>query len=116
MRLKSDLYAKEQDDTIDKIIQIIGITTENNTITLYEIDNNEIIKQQLIELIPEIRTWFSFGHINPISNPDSYKRPYLTIIKQITKKKWAIHYQDFRIYQEDGAIIRTQQYTFTKRT
>jgi len=55
MRLKTELYAKEQDDTIDKIIQIIGITTENNTITLYEIDNNEIIKQQLMELIPEIR-------------------------------------------------------------
>ena len=31
MRLKSELYAKEQDDTIDKIIQIIGITEENNT-------------------------------------------------------------------------------------
>ena len=28
MRLKTELYAKEQDDTIDKIIQIIGITTE----------------------------------------------------------------------------------------
>jgi len=116
MRLKSELYSKEQDDTIDKIIQIIGITEENNTITLHEIDNNEIMKQQLMDLIPEIRTWFSFGRINPISNPDSFKRPYLTIIKQITKKKWVIHYQDFRIYQEDGAIIRTQQYTFSKRT
>jgi hypothetical protein len=30
MRLKTELYAKEQDDTIDKIIQIIGITTEKN--------------------------------------------------------------------------------------
>lgn len=47
MRLKIELYVKEQDDTIDKIIQIIGITTENNTITLYEIDNNEVIKQFL---------------------------------------------------------------------
>jgi hypothetical protein len=115
MRLKSELYAKEQDNTIDKIIQIIGITEENNTITLHEIDNNEIMKQQLMDLIPEIRTWFSFAHINPISNPDNYKRPYLTIIKQITKKKWIIDYHDFRIYQED-VIIRTQQYTFTKRT
>jgi hypothetical protein len=115
MRFKSELYTKEQDDTIDKIIQIIGITEENNTITLHEIDNNEIMKQQLMDLIPEIRTWFSFAHINPISNPDNYKRPHLTIIKQITKKKWVIHYQDFRIYK-DGDIIRTQQYTFTKRT
>jgi len=41
MRIKSELYSKEQDNTIDKIIQIIGITEENNTITLHEIDNNE---------------------------------------------------------------------------
>jgi len=116
MRLKTELYAKEQDDTIDKIIQIIGITEENNTITLHEIDNNESLKQQLMDLIPEIRKWFSFSHIKPISNPDNFNRPYLCIVKQITKKKWNIHYQDFRIYQEDGAIIRTQQYTFTKRT
>ena len=56
MRLKSELYAKEQDDTIDKIIQIIGITEENNIIMLHEIDNNETMKQQLMDLIPEIRT------------------------------------------------------------
>ena len=114
MRLKSELYAKEQDAVINKIIQIIGITDENNTITLYEIDNNETMKQQLMDLIPEIRRWFSFAHINPISNPDNYKRPYLTIIKQITKKKWEIKYQDFRIYQQQD-IIRTQQYIFTKK-
>jgi hypothetical protein len=115
MRFKSELYAKEQDNTIDKIIQIIGITEENNTITLHDIDNNETMKLQLMELIPEIRKWFSFSHIKPISNPDNFNRPYLCIVKQITKKKWNIHYQDFRIYQED-TIIRTQQYTFTKRT
>ena len=46
MRLKSELYGKEQDSTIDKIIQIIGITEENNTITLHDIDNNETMKQQ----------------------------------------------------------------------
>lgn len=115
MRLKSELYAKEQDDTIDKIIQIIGITEENNTITLHEIDNNETMKQQLMDLIPEIRIWFSFGRINPISNPDSYKRPHLTIIKQITKKKWVVTSKFSHIRINDD-IVGTQQYTFTKIT
>ena len=114
MRLKTELYAKEQDNTINKIIQIIGITEEKNTITLYDIDNNEIMKLQLMDLIPEIRTWFSFGHINPISNPDSYKRPYLTIIKQITKKKWDVTSKFSHIRINDD-IVGTQQYTFTKR-
>jgi hypothetical protein len=35
--------------------------------------------------IPEIRKRFSFGRINPISNPDKYKRPYISIIRQIPK-------------------------------
>jgi hypothetical protein len=115
MRLKTELYAKEQDDTIDKIIQIIGITEENNTITLHEIDNNESMKQQLMNLIPEIRAWFSFAHINPVSNPDNYKRPYLTIIKQITKKKWAVT-SKFSHICKNNVVIGTQQYIFTKRT
>ena len=115
MRIKSELYAKEQDDTIDKIIQIIGITTENNTITLYEIDNNEIIKQQLMELIPEIRTWFSFGHINPVSNPDKYKRPYISILRQIPKKHYIISQKEIGM-TINGTFIRTQQYIFQKRT
>jgi hypothetical protein len=46
MRVKSQLYSKEQDITISKIITILGITTDNNTITLYEIENNENIKKQ----------------------------------------------------------------------
>jgi hypothetical protein len=116
MRLKSELYDDEQNFIIDKIISILGITVENNTITLYEIDTNETIKQQLMELIPEIRKWFSFGHILPISNPDKYVRPYMSIVRQIPKKKWIIsHNKDFRIYKDD-TIIRTQQYTFNSKT
>ena len=114
MRLKSELYSKEQDEVIDKIIHILGITDENNMITLYEIDNNYTMKLQLMKLIPEIRKWFSFAHINPISNPDNYKRPYLTIIKQITKKKWNIvsNFSHIRIGDD---VFGTQKYIFTKR-
>ena len=115
MRVKSELYKDEQNRTIDKIIHILGITETKNTITLYEIDNNETMKQQFMDLIPEIRKWFSFSHITPISNPDNSKRPYLSIMKQITKSQWNIDYKDHRIYK-DGVVIRTQKYTFTKRT
>lgn len=114
MRLKAELYVNEQDDIIDNIINILGITDEHNTITLYEIDNNDTMKIQLMKLIPEIRKWFSFAHINPISNPDNYKRPYLTIIKQITKKKWNI-VSKFSHIRIGDIIFGTQKYIFTKR-
>lgn len=114
MRLKTELYSKEQDNTIDTIISILGITQVNNCVTLYEIEHFNDIKIRLMELIPEIRKWFSFAHINPISNPDNYKRPYLTIIKQITKKHWNIHTK-FSHLKQGSNTIPTQQYTFSKR-
>ena len=40
MRLKSELYKKEQEEICDKIIEILDLP-ETNTITLYELDNKE---------------------------------------------------------------------------
>lgn len=113
MRLKTELYSKEQDHIIDTIISILGITQENNCITLYEIENFNEIKLQLMGLIPEIRKWFSLAHVNPINNPDNYKRPYLSIIKQLTKKHWNIH-SKFSHLKIGTNNIPTQKYSFYK--
>ncbi len=40
MRLKSELYKKEQEEICDKIIEILDLS-ETNTITLYELDNDK---------------------------------------------------------------------------
>ena len=59
MRLKSELYKKEQDDITDKIISILDLENKN-TYTLYELDQNTEIQTQIMKLIPKIRKWFSF--------------------------------------------------------
>ena len=44
MRLKSDLYKKEQEEIVDKIVKILDL--ENKTkYTLYELDKNEEIQK-----------------------------------------------------------------------
>jgi hypothetical protein len=47
MRLKSDLYKKEQEEIVDKIIIILDLENKN-TYTLYELDNNEEIQKQIM--------------------------------------------------------------------
>ena len=47
MRLKSELYKKEQDDIIDKIISILDLENKNKY-TLYELDNCEEIQTKII--------------------------------------------------------------------
>jgi len=47
MRLKSELYKKEQEEIVDKIIIILDLENKN-TYTLYELDNNEKIQKQIM--------------------------------------------------------------------
>ena len=109
MRLKSELYKKEQ-EIVDKIITILDL--ENKTeYTLYELDKNEEIQKKIIELIPEIRKYYSFNGIKAVGEPNKIKRPWLSIIKHLIKKKYNIISLDHH-FTENGKHIRTQKYFF----
>ena len=111
MRLKSELYKKEQEDIVDKIIKILDL--ENKTeYTLYELDKNEEIQKQIIGLIPEIRKYFSFNGIKAVGEPNKIKRPWLSIIKHLIKIKYNMVSLDYH-FTEEGKHIRTQKYCFT---
>lgn len=110
MRLKSELYKKEQEEIVDKIIKILDL--ENKTeYTLYELDKNEEIQKQIMELIPEIRKYYSFNGIKAVGEPSKIKRPWLSIIKHLIKKKYNMISLDYH-FTENGNNIRTQKYYF----
>ena len=110
MRLKSELYKEEQDEIIDKIITILDLE-HKSTYTLYELDNNNEIQNKIMELIPEIRKWFSFNGIKAVGEPEKIKRPWLSIIKQFTKTKYKLESKDFQ-FTENSKHIRTHIYKF----
>jgi len=112
MRLKSELYKKEQEEIVDKIITILDL--ENKTeYTLYELDKNEEIQKKIMELIPEIRKYYSFNGIKAVGEPNKIKRPWLSIIKHLIKSKYNMVSLDYH-FTEDGNHIRTQKYCFDK--
>ena len=80
MRLKSELYKKEQNELVDKIIEIHELDDENSII-LYNLDNNKEKQDKILALIPEIRKYYSFTTIIGASEPEKTKRPYLSIIR-----------------------------------
>ena len=112
MRLKSELYKKEQDDIIDKIISILDLENKT-TYTLYELDKNEEIQKQIMELIPEIRKWFAFNNMKAVGEPERIKRPWLSIIKNLVKYKYIIENkeQQFKINEK---WIKSPIYIFVK--
>ena len=112
MRLKSELYAKEQNDIINRIISILDLE-HTNTFTLFELDNNTILQRQIMELIPLIRKWFSFNNLKSVGEPERIKRPWLSIIKQLIKSKYKIESKGYH-FKKDNQWLMTQQYIFTK--
>ena len=112
MRLKSELYKKEQDDIIDKIISILDLENKH-TYTLYELDKNEEIQNHIMELIPEIRKWFAFNNMKAVGEPDRIKRPWLSIIKNLLKSKYTIENKEHQ-FKINEKWIKSPIYIFTK--
>lgn len=110
MRLKSELYKKEQEEIVDKIITILDL--ENKTeYTLYELDKNGEIQKQIMELIPEIRKYYAFNNMKAVGEPNKRKRPWLSIIKNLLKTKYNI-ITDISYLTDDKS--QTQIYKFNK--
>ena len=109
---KSKLYQKEQHDIITKIINILNLDADNS-ILLYDIDNDESKKKKIMDLIPDIRKYFTYGSIIGVKEPEKSKRPYLSIIRKITKMKYIMTHCDHRIYKDGQEPIRTIKYIFT---
>jgi hypothetical protein len=114
MNLKSILYRQEQEEIIETIIYILQLD-DNKSITLYELDNNIEKQSNILALIPDIRKFFSFSTIIGVSEPDRAKRPYLSIIKQLCKRKYDISIHDCRL-NVDGKDIRSKRYVFALNT
>jgi len=112
MKLKSILYKKEQNEIIDEIINILELD-DKKSIILYNLDNDKKKQDKILELIPNIRKYFSFSMIIGASEPTKAKRPYLSLIRQLTKSKYNMTSYDYRIKQ-NGKEIRTKKYVFEK--
>jgi len=112
MRLKSELYKKEQEEIVDKIVAILDLENKKSY-TLYELDNDEEIQKKIMDLIPEIRKWYSFNGMKAVGVPERIKRPCLSIIKHLIKSKYKMVSKDFQ-FTQDGRYVRTHIYTFSK--
>jgi hypothetical protein len=111
-RTKTELYNNEQDIIISKIINILNIKN-NNSITLYELDNNIDLQNKILELVTDIKKYFKGSVIKSLCYPDKVKRVYLSILKFILKHKYSIFTNDVTIIINNSKI-RTQKYTFIK--
>lgn len=112
MKHKHLLYPEEQKQLKTELLSILSLDAQNG-VTLYDLDNYK--KDQIMDLLPKLRSYFSLSKSPPIANPEKYERPWLTIIKQLTKDEYDMVSADWRIKGVDGEVIRTKKYFFHKK-
>jgi hypothetical protein len=110
---KSVLYAKEQDEISNKLIKILNLDEENSS-TLYELDNNIEKQNKINNLIPDIKKYFNCNNVISINYTEKCKRPFLSIIKFVLKNKYKILVCEERI-KIDNNIVRTTRYIFSEK-
>ena len=112
MRSKDELYVDEQAAIKKKLLDMLPLD-KNLTITLYDIEKNSELIDSINGLIPEIRTYFSMSKVTAICTPQRIKRPWLSVIRHLTRDTYNMTSVDCRIIV-NGNVIRTKRYKFMK--
>jgi len=107
-------YKKEQEEIFEKLLNIID-TNGNKTFTLYEIDNNENKQKEIYDLVSDIKKYFSTYNIGGITEPNRYKRTWLSIIRQLLKRKYNVISGDLTITDNNNEKVRTRIYTLVEK-
>jgi hypothetical protein len=81
---KMEFNKKEQVDIAKKIINILD-PSGNNTFTLYQVDNNENQKKDIMDMLPEIKKCVPLNTIRGGYNVPC-KRAWLSVTRQVLKK------------------------------
>ena len=110
MRHKSELYHKQQSELCDEIINILDLD-KDNSIILYYLDNDIEKQEKIMDLIGRIRTFFTYRLIRGLVYPENCKRPWLTIIKHMTKIKYKLE-KKVCYLKVDNERFRSVKYIF----
>lgn len=113
MRLKRELYKNEQLEIMNEILSIIQLDS-NNSITLYELDNDIIKQKKILNLLPDIKKYFKCNCVKSLLKPEKVKRVYLSLIRYIIKLEYTMISTQFLIYNGENKI-RTMKYIFIKK-
>ena len=114
MAPRSEIYKKQQDEITDKIINILELDA-NNSIVLYYLDDDIDKQNKILELIPDIKKYFSWSRCVGIREPENTKRVYVSIIRQFTKFKYKMFSSDYAFKLPDGQLVRSKKYIFMKK-
>jgi len=107
---RSIKFQKEQQEIYNKLMSILNYNGDY-TFTLFDMDNNKDLQQQVMDLKPDVVKYFSVKTLKWMQ-PECV-RPYMGIIRHVLREfgKYLISGTGSGIIP-DGSIMRTAKFTF----
>ena len=109
MRLTSELYATEQKQLCDKVIEILALD-EQGSCWLPDLDADKDLQIKLLALIPDIRRYFAYKAIPGADNPADTKWAWLSVARGVTKP-----YYDWTNTEQQRNKKRSSLYTLSPK-
>lgn len=109
---KYKLYQKEQQNILDRLENILDFTEDRKVVSLHDLDNDDDKQRRILELLPEVRKYFALSKSNVVNYPDTYQRPYSSIIRILLRQRYEMRVKEVKIRKEE-TLIRSRVYIFT---
>ena len=114
MRHKHLLYPLEQQQLKEELLRLLELD-DHNSVMLHTLDNDRQKQEQILSLLPRIRSYFSLSHVSAICYPERYNRVWLSIIRHVLKDDYDMVSADWRFKNENDETVRTKRYYFHKK-
>ena len=113
---KSERFQDSREEIIKELNNIIGITEDNNIASIYKLEKMEILKNKLIELLPEVKKYYKCGGWGYViaENKEKGSGNLLTLLKSIYENTGYKIFSKQKVILKDGIKERGTVYFFEK--
>lgn len=80
-----DKYVEERKQVLSQMLEILGITEQNNMFSLHKLDGDEEKQARILGLENDIKKYFLCGEWTCFKKKDTAKRRWLSMIKYVVK-------------------------------
>jgi hypothetical protein len=111
---KKNKFPKERQQVLDELFTILGVTSNNMTFNLSNIENDKNKQQEILDLVDDIKKYFNYGSWTYFCRPN-IKKPYIGLTKSLLKE---MGYKMDSSYVIDGKSKKISQKNMiiTKKT
>jgi hypothetical protein len=112
---KKELYKKERYEIINKVNNLLDIHENKNYVYLYDIENNEIVKDEINKMSDEVKKYFKVGNWNYYIVKNNGEKPLeIGLIRAVYRDEGLLMTTKEKQIERNGKKVRSTIYYLVK--